>query len=281
MENIMKYSYELLPLNDIRNVEWNKSLIEKLKYCLYILKEQDFVFELHFKNRETSIYVGANDIHVLNAFVSGLEQTYPIISQNANIAYAKFKHLIILKYALDPMFMLTLSTVPDPLASLMLFLDQMSINNEISYQVMLKRSLKFKKNRRIIKKYVTDAYYHQRFIKIDHYLFEIISLFTRSSYRKASKREIEIGEKMVKKLKAPIFHAQIRILANENVTAVLPIINMFRDPETGQRLNCKTINQNFEYYEFYGNEYMSMSADELVAFLNIPINNNLRQGYDI
>ncbi|MEM4071279.1 MAG: hypothetical protein QXO58_04535 [Thermoplasmata archaeon] len=277
----MKYYYELFLLNEIRNVKWNETLIKNLKYCTNILKDQDFVFELHFKNRETSIYIGADDLGVLDAYVTALENIYPITHQSANITVSKFKHLIILEYAVDPLFVLNISDFRDPLASLILRLDQMSLNSELSYQVMLKKSLKYKKNRRIIKKYVIDAYYHHRFIKIDHVLFEILSLFNNAQYRKASKLEIDTGEKMLKKLRSPLFHVQIRILANENIAELGSMINMFRDPETGQSLNFKIIDQNFKHCSFYGTEQMCMSADELIAFLNIPIPNNLRLGYDI
>ncbi len=277
----MRYYYELFLLNEIRNVEWNETLIKNLKYCTNILKDQDFVFELHFKNRETSIYIGANDIEVLNAYITALKNIYPITDQVANITSSRFKYLIILDYALDPLFVLNIYERSNPLVPLMLNLDQMSLNSELSYQVMLKRSLRYKKNRRIIKKYVIDAYYHHRFIKIDHVIFEIFSLFNSAGYRKASKLEMDTGEKMLKKLRSPIFHAQIRILANENLAAIGSIINMFRDPETGQQITYKIIDRNFEHYEFYSNEHMSMSADEVITFLNIPISNNLRLGYDI
>ncbi|MGC8497614.1 MAG: hypothetical protein ACP5NL_06440 [Thermoplasmata archaeon] len=277
----MKYYYELFLLNDIRNVEWNQTLVKNLKYCTNILKDQDFVFELHFKNRETSIYIGADNIEVLDAYATALENVYPITHQPANITVSESKHMIILQYALDPLFTLNMADLQDPIASLMLRLDQQSLNSELSYQVMLKKSARYKKNRRIFKKYVIDAYYHHRFIKINNLMFEILSLFSNAQYRTASKLEIDIGEKMLKKLRAPVFHVQIRILANENIESLLPMINMFRDPETGQSLSFKIIDHDFEHFSFYGTENMSISADELIPFLNIPVPNNLRLGYDI
>ncbi|MEM3845683.1 MAG: hypothetical protein QXE05_11100 [Nitrososphaeria archaeon] len=134
----MNYYYELFLLNEIRNVKWNETLIKNLKYCTNILKYQDFVFELHFKNRENSIYIGADDFGVLDAYETALENIYPITHQSANITASKFKHLIILEYAVDSLFVLNISDFRDPLASLILRLDQMSLNSELSYQVMLK-----------------------------------------------------------------------------------------------------------------------------------------------
>jgi hypothetical protein len=118
---------------------------------------------------------------------------------------------------------------------------------------------------------------------VDSFFFEVCALFNNSKvhYRHATKEEIELGAKMLKKLKSPLFQVQVRILTDQHLKAIVSIINMFRDLETGQNLRYKIINLDFEYHAFYKHENMCMTAEELVAFLNIPITNNLRLGYDI